>query len=276
MKFAPSPLVLKIYSWIISALALAIFFSENTYGQDRLVLPYTMQDVLAHNDYQKDNPFYNAYKHRVGIIEADLLYHEGKVIVAHDNSELVHEWDLEEMYLKPILKKIEENGSVYPDSVKSMALMLDIKNEPSQIMDWILMIVKRYPALFGNGGDQPRVSLIISGHRPPIESWANLPSSVYIDGRLSDSIPGDLRHKVFMISSSLASVVPGSWSPVRLLPAQIDAVRKAVDSVHKQNIKIRFWGVPDNFYFWKLQSQLKVDIVGSDQLSDLDRHLKNP
>ena len=54
---------------------------------------------------------------------------------------------------------------------------------------------------------------------------------------------------------------------------QVDAIRKTVEDVHRQNLKIRFWGVPDNFRFWKLQYDLDVDIIGCDHLDELAAHI---
>lgn len=253
---------------------MVVFAHGILWSQDTSLLrQYTMQDVLAHNDYQKNPPFTTAYSHSVSILEADLYYEDGTVKVAHDPSELNNALDLEETYLRPLKKCIARYGTPYPEPNHSLALMLDIKNEPQKVMAWIKKLVLTYPHLFGSGGHPVQVPLIISGLRPPQDSWSNLPPAIFIDGRLSDSIPVSLRSKVYMVSSSFSTVVPGSWSRDHLTPTQIASIQKVINEVHQQNLKIRFWGVPDRPYFWKLQSDLGIDIIGSDHLDEFSNYL---
>src|SRR5690606_14107903 len=162
--------------------------------QDRTHLSYTMQEVLAHNDYQKAQPFHHAYDYQVGIMEADLYDDNGVIKVAHDQSEIAENRDLETMYLMELRQKLTEYGRIYKEKSASLALMLDIKNNPDQILEYILGLVQDYPDLLGT--PHPALHLIISGHRPPQEIWSSLPPSVLIDGRLSDQIPEALRPKV--------------------------------------------------------------------------------
>ncbi len=256
--------------------ALLVFAHGILWGQNNVPRNYTMQDVLAHNDYQKSPPFTTAYKYGVGIFEADLILHDGRVKVAHDSSEFHHNWDLEEIYLKPLKRYVIRRGSPYPDPKLKLALMLDIKSHPEKIMTWIRALIGAYPELFGSSDHPVRVPIIISGIRPPINTWADLPASIFIDGRLTDSIPISLRSRVYMVSSSFSSVVPGSWNRGQpLSSSQIAAIRAAVDQVHQQGLKIRFWGVPDQPYFWKLQGDLGVDIIGSDHLAELARYISD-
>ncbi len=251
-----------------------IAFVAVSCNPDNPPLQYTMQEVLAHNDYQKPEPFYHAYSHQVGVIEADLYFDEGRVKVAHDPSELEKDMDLESLYLIPLKEKIREHGRVYPDENLSLALMLDIKNETAKVMARVLELVEKYPELFGSDRKDPLVPLVISGARPDQASWASLPAPILIDGRLTDDIPDSLKSRIFMVSSSFSSVVPGSFDQSGLTDEQLNAVKDVVDSIHRQNLKIRFWGVPDHIDFWKLQDQLEVDIIGSDHLDELAKHIR--
>lgn len=262
--------------WVRDDLILAVLFPLLlvSCSQNNQHLNYTMQDVLAHNDYQKSKPFHNAYSHQVSVMEADLYYDNGQVKVAHDLSELEKDMNLEIMYLIPLREKVRQHASAYPDKKLSLALMLDIKNESEKVMAWILEMVENYPDLFGTDTEKHAIPLIISGARPPQDSWATLPSSVLIDGRLTDNIPERLRPKIYMVSTSFSSVIPDFRDQKGLANNQIKAVRELVDSVHGQNLKIRLWGVPDNIDFWKLQDQLEVDIIGCDHLDELAKHIR--
>src|SRR5690606_28145839 len=72
-------------------LTLVFAYTHSLSAQD---IPMTMQAVLAHNDYQKPDPFHHACEHRVGVMEADLYYDEGRIIVAHVPSEPEFKKDL--------------------------------------------------------------------------------------------------------------------------------------------------------------------------------------
>ncbi len=252
-----------------------LVFQNVLQGQDSSGLNFTMQDVLAHNDYQKDEPFHHAYQHRVGIMEADLYYDQNQVWVAHDPSELGFKRKLETLYLQPLREKIARFGKPYPEENHSLVLMLDIKNESDRIMSWIISLLDEYPDIFGEENrTPPHVYLVISGDRPTPDTWASLPASIKIDGRLTDQIPRELRDRIHMVSSSFQSVIPGHFDrKTGLSNDQMVAIQKTIRSVHDQNLKIRFWGVPDEYSYWKLQDEWGIDIVGCDHLDELASHL---
>ncbi len=244
-------------------------------GQDSSLMNLTMQEVLAHNDYQKSDPFQNAYAHRVGIMEADLMLHQDKILVAHDQTEISRGLDLEQLYLIPLREKVKKYGRAYPEDGKSLAIMLDLKNESDKIVTWIIHeIIPKYPELFGMNDSDPIIYLIISGDRPPQTSWMLLPRCIKIDGRLTDDIPVSSRERIHMVSASFTSVISGHLHPDgRLNVEQRQALRKAIDMVHQQNLKIRLWGVPDVFPYWKLLHDIGVDILGCDNLDTLAIYL---
>lgn len=239
-------------------------------GQNTVSHPF-FQSVLAHNDYQKSQPFYNAYSYGVAVIEVDLFYHNGKVLVAHDDSETKHNASFKKMYLKPLKKIMRAQKGTYPNTSNRLALMFDIKNHREEIMTWIMKLVNDYPRIFGPpDGIENLVSIIISGQRPEISSWADLPSAILLDGRLSDQIPALLRHKVYMVSSSYSAI--GNWDGQgECSIEEKQKLTETIQKVHDQNLKIRFWGAKDVPEMWGFLLNSGVDILGVDHLDTFNR-----
>lgn len=261
--------LMRIISFFPILLLLPLCFVSN--GQNPELSP---QSIHSHNDYQKEEPFWNAFNHKVGIIEVDLYYHEGKVVVAHDPSELEKPISFEEKYLKPLKHLMKENnGYPYPDTALDLAVMFDIKNERNAVMDWILDVYEENPDVFDT---RKPVKIVISGNRPEPDSWLYLPENVYIDGRLTDPIyaseQASLRDKVFIVSSSYRVI--GNWNGIgECPPGEQEKIRKIVGRVHSAGLKLRFWGNRDTEAFWDILLENGVDIIGTDDVERLVDYL---
>ena len=97
-----------IFSLLLGALVLATSAQE-----------YTSSSIFAHNDYVHPIPFFSSYVEEVGFIEADIFLQQKNLMVAHTISEIEQDRTLEELYLKPLQKKILYNrGFVYADHEK--------------------------------------------------------------------------------------------------------------------------------------------------------------
>ncbi|GAA5225292.1 PI-PLC domain-containing protein [Membranihabitans marinus] len=242
-------------------------------GQNPVPHPF-LQSILAHNDYQKSQPFLNAYAHGVGVIEVDLFYHDGEVLVAHDAAETVHNASFKKLYLKPLKKIMRARSGPYPNTSNRLALMFDIKNHREEIMGFIISLYNDNPHIFGPiEGQENLIPIIISGLRPNISTWGDLPPGIMIDGRLSDDIPPVLRHKVYMVSSSYSAV--GNWDGKGECPDEEKAKLAAtIQKVHDENLKIRFWGAKDVPEMWDLLMNYEVDILGVDHLDDFKQWLE--
>ncbi|MDQ3291805.1 MAG: alkaline phosphatase, partial [Bacteroidota bacterium] len=91
-------------------------------------ISYTSAQVHAHNDYQQPLPFYNAIKHQVGSIEADVFLVNDELYVAHEAEEINPERTLDALYLKPLETLIKENkGFPYPDPKAKLQFLIDLK-----------------------------------------------------------------------------------------------------------------------------------------------------
>src|SRR5690349_8119132 len=105
---------------------LFFFLLQTTKAQTQ----YTSAQVHAHNDYVQPIPFYNAYTHQVGSIEADVFLDREELYVAHEAQEISPDRTLDALYLKPLQVQIRRNkGSAYPDSKAILQILIDLKTD---------------------------------------------------------------------------------------------------------------------------------------------------
>src|SRR5687768_2385124 len=94
---------------------LLIFIAASAFAQK------TLPGIHAHNDYLNTRPFYDAYHHGVGSIEADVFLQRSALLVAHTRQELDAARTLEALYLTPLSNMLRQHhGMVYPDAGKRL------------------------------------------------------------------------------------------------------------------------------------------------------------
>ena len=74
---------------------------------------YTPANAHSHNDYEKPSPFWEAYEQHFGSIEADIFLKDGKLIVAHDEQQVLANRSLDSLYLQPIYKSLQKITVIY-------------------------------------------------------------------------------------------------------------------------------------------------------------------
>jgi alkaline phosphatase len=228
--------------------------------------PYALphpQRLHAHNDYARELPFWNAWAAGCGSIEADLYWHQGRVYVAHDPSDLSLGYQLDSLYLDPIRSVLQrQQGRIYQNSNYQLHLLIDIKNARDTILDYLVQTAERYPDIFLNSSG---VDLVLSGARPEPKDWPGLPDYILIDGRPGDRLSPQQMEKVAMVSASFNAVA--SWNGKgQLTPDRQQILEEIVARAHKQGKPFRFWGTPDTPSSWQLLIKNRVDIIGTDEV----------
>ena len=108
---------------------------------------YTAANAHSHNDYHQQNPFFKAYQEQFGSIEADIHLRSGRLLVGHDSADLTDKRTLENMYLAPLAKFIEENnGFAYKDPGSKLQLLIDIKTDSIATLNALTDLLRKYPA----------------------------------------------------------------------------------------------------------------------------------
>src|SRR5579872_6344367 len=68
--------------------ALTLSLTVRPIQSDAQPLHYTVANTHSHNDYEQPTPFWMAWQHQFGSIEADIWLVGGKVLIGHDTEEI--------------------------------------------------------------------------------------------------------------------------------------------------------------------------------------------
>ncbi|RAW00016.1 PI-PLC domain-containing protein [Pseudochryseolinea flava] len=243
----------------------ACILSVVCYGQK----VYTSYSVLSHNDYEQAVPFSNAYEHRVGFIEADVFLEAGTLVVAHSHDQIDIQKTLTAMYLDPLAEKTAVNNkSAYPDHEKVLTLMIDLKSEGVSTLTTLVNILKNYPSLTSC----KTLKIVISGNVPSMALWNTFPDYIYFDGRPYHSYSKDNLQRIAFISDDFKRYT--SWRGIGE-PNKEDVlkIKEVLSKCNQQMKPFRFWGVPDTVKAWSFLTDMRVDIIGTDHVTQLVDHL---
>lgn len=237
---------------------------------------YTTSNAHSHNDYEQKFPFWEAYDHGFGSIEADifLVRDNDELLVAHSSEELaIKKISLDSSYLIPIINCIKKNkGYPYPDTAKKLQILIDIKTVAAATLEKLVKTINKYPELTHN----PLVQFTISGNRPGSDSFKLYPPYIMFDGELSKSYSQEALKKIVLMSASLKDHT--LWNGEGTIPL-IDQkkLEYEIKRIHDLKKPIRFWEAPDNINAWHTLMGLKVDYINTDSISSLSKFLnKSP
>ena len=232
---------------------------------------YTSANIFAHNDYVQPDPFHRAYGHGAGYIEADIFLQGSDLLVAHSTEEINKDKTLEKLYLEPLQKKIIQNkGTAYPNPTQTLMLMIDLKSEGVATMKALVEKLKNYPQLLSC----KTLNITISGNMPDTSLWKNYPDFIYFDGRPGIVYTKDQLDRIIMISTSFGSY--SKWDGKNKLPkVEEDKVKILIEDAHAKGKKMRFWATPDIENAWKVLTDLKMDMIVTDNVPGLAAFIKN-
>lgn len=231
---------------------------------------YNTSNAHSHNDYEQSSPFRLAYGQQFGSIEADVFLQDDKLMVAHHRNQITEGKTLEALYLDPLNKSIEKNnGFVYSDKNLTLQLLVDLKTKAVPTLNKLIEILKRYPALTA----ATSLKIVISGNRPPAESFKNYPAYIYFDGELNATYPEDALPKIEMLSDNFKKY--SLWNGMGNLPeADRNIVVTAIKKGHDLKKKVRFWNAPDIINAWYEYMNLGVDYINTDHIDAMGNFLR--
>ncbi|MRI01247.1 alkaline phosphatase [Kriegella sp. EG-1] len=230
---------------------LVLFLSNFSYGQQENSIR-----IHSHNDYLQNVPFWKAVAAGATSIEADVFFVDDKLLVAHDKSEINASRSLEEMYLNPLVKSLNETIL----EKQSFQLLVDIKSEAYLTLDAIVATLRKYPDLISN----QNLSIVISGNRPKVEDYVNYPEFIHFDYQSLDAISDtSILNKIALVSLSFKKF--SFWNGKgRLTAEDLIKVSTAIDKAHALGKPFRFWATPDSKTAWKTMENLGVDFINTD------------
>ena len=231
---------------------------------------FTTSRIFAHNDYAGSNPFHRAYGLQVGYIEVDVFLVRNALMVAHEASEIQPDRTLEDLYLRPLSKHVEENsGFAFKDRERHLTLMIDLKTAGVPTLNAIVRCLKNYPELLSC----PTLQIMISGNVPDPQLWEDFPLFIYFDGRPGIEYTKEQLKRVSMISTNFRNHI--RWNGEGRLPDDARAtMSQLMATAHSQGKKFRFWATPDCENAWAELMSADVDVIVTDKVPALAEFLK--
>jgi len=230
----------------------------------------------AHNDYWHDRPLFDALDRGFCSVEADVFLVDGELLVGHAKSELDPKKTLAALYLDPLQNRVQANrGSVFP-GVDRIFLLVDVKSDAEETYRALHELLRRYKGMLtsveGEVVDPGAVTVVVSGNRAEATIRAQRTRSVGIDGRPADLDRAEPEHVMPWISENWNNQF--HWKGDGPMPAdQREKLRSYVAKAHQHGRLVRFWATPENEAVWQELLAADVDLIGTDQLAQLQQFL---
>jgi len=219
----------------------------------------------AHNDYEHENPLFDALEHGFTSVEADVYLVDGELLVGHDPEDLEPGRTLQKLYLDPLLARAAaHHGRIYPDRRSPVQLLIDIKNTGAAT----------YTGRVTNGA----VTAVISGDRPRDLMAAQTVRYAFYDGRLSDLGGPAPASFIPLISDNWTTIF--AWTGSGPMPAaERTRLQDIVSTAHQNGQRFRFWATPDTpgpqrDAVWRELIAAGVDHLNTDDLAGLESFLR--
>lgn len=216
------------------------------------------QELLlhAHNDYLQKFPLETALKYKANSIEVDVAWFQGEIKVSHFNFALKNKANLEDLYLKKMLKNKDKLGSI-------LFLMIDIKSGGEEILVELNSMISNYDEIFTSRteNDKSKIRVIISG----AANRQKLVENNALNFLFADGNAGDLKAK---LDSELMPLISANYFSLSKTE-RISLIEKA----HQQGKKVRFWNTKDSFKTWEKLKKLGVDFIGVDDIEKFSKFI---
>lgn len=215
----------------------------------------------AHNDYEHERPFFEAFQLGFGSIEVDVYAVNGQLLVGHERNQLSLNRNLKDLYIDPIIRVLKANkeGNFHQ-------LLIDSKTSADSTLPLIIAALKPHAEIIQKKGFR----IVISGNRPKPSQYIESPAWITFDGRSDERFP---TNKVVLESESMLKF--GFWGGQGPIPAALkEKLKNYVDQVHANGRKVRLWATPDSLLGYQALLDIGVDYIGTDKLSLLADYLK--
>jgi hypothetical protein len=230
----------------------------------------------AHNDYEHTRPLLDALDHGFCSVEADVHLVDGRLLVAHDRSQVKPERTLPALYLDPLRERVRRNGGhVYPAGPE-FTLLVELKSDWRTSYPVLRELLKQYAGMlttFRAGAVQTNaIRVIITGHRAREMFAGEAIRYAAMDGDLADLDSGQPADLIPWISSYWGQSF--KWRGTGTIPEADKLKLKAiVAKAHQQGRRVRFWGAPDQPKFWAEMLANGVDLINTDDLDGAQKFL---
>jgi len=227
----------------------------------------------AHNDYHHARPLWDALQHGFCSVEADIYLVDGKLLVAHDRSEIQSDRTLQSMYLEPLAQQVKRNGGrVFFRDGPEFSLLIDIKSDGPSTFRALHRTLAHYADILTTVTDgverRGAVSVIISGNRPQELISAQEPRYASIDGRLSDLESELPAHLLPWISDRWGAHFRWNGDD-EMSASEKRKLTLIVERAHAKGRRVRLWATPEKESVWQELRAAGVDLINTDDLAGL-------
>lgn len=243
---------------MMKKLLLLLMISSSVWGQSLLTKAH------AHNDYEHERPFYEAFSLGFGSIEVDVYAVNGQLLVAHDVKDLKASRTFQNLYLDPLVQVLSAGkaGNYHQ-------LLIDSKTSADSTMPLLLKAIEPYKDLLLKNNFR----IVISGNRPAVSDYVKFPNWITFDGRSNEEVPSFLASHVVLESEAFYKF--GIWNGTTPMSPTLRAKLKSyIDKVHASGRKVRLWATPEGLMAYQTFLDLGLDYIGTDQLGALAAYLK--
>ena len=223
--------------------------------------------IHSHNDYLQTVPFWGAYANDAKSIEADVLLRNDTLYVAHEAKSIKKNKTLKNLYIHPIQQLFEEKSI----EAKPFYLLIDIKTDAVPTLKKVTEELKSIQE-FLYPKHPEGIKIVISGNRPPENTWANYPDFISFDWQSLEKPKST--QKIGMVSYDFSEITPWNGKG-RLTFSDEDKLKNTIQQMKSINKPIRFWANPDTKSGWRVMKEMKVDFIGTDNPFKLNQYLKD-
>jgi len=249
------------------AINLVVFLNfSNVQAQDLFILP----NGHSHNDYTREKPLYDALKYGFPSIEADVFLFENRMVVTHDDKQLNEKPTLEELYLNPLRKIINENGgTVFKNDSTQLILMVDLKSGKVDAYNGLKKIFSNYLDLiewYDHGEVKWGAIKILLTGEPPIDRIENEDIRYfYVDGAIGQ---WSMDYPINLMPRASANYRDYfKWyGKGAMPPSEVQQLKMLISKAHQSGRKVRFWGCPNTVDVWEKLLGEGVDWINVDDL----------
>lgn len=234
----------------------------------------------AHNDYVHKRPLFEALENGFTSIEIDVFLHNNQLVVSHIGVGLNSKKTIEELYLNPISKVIEQNGgTVYKGYNTPVIFMIDFKTNSTATYLKLKKVLKNYESIITVYHKDSivrfrPVQILISGRSPIAELMQEDTAFATVDGDLF-AISNSTYDKV-ITRYSTAWERYFTWKGNGEMPfEQKQQLDFLIDKAHAKNKNIRFYHIPDKPNCWRVLLNAGVDWINTNRLSAFRKYFVN-
>lgn len=229
----------------------------------------------SHNDYERTQPFWEAYNEHFDSIEADVYCIDGTLYVSHDRKDIEPERTFETLYLEPVLKVFGSNGDrPWAGSEQKLQLLIDIKEMTEPTLDALTELLDAHRDVFDPAANPYAVRVVMTGNIPKPEDFANYPDYIFFDGNLDLEYTDDQLQRIALFSAPFYkySFWRGHGKGSRKGWEKVSA---AVAHAHARGKPIRFWGAPESESVYRTFYSRGIDYMNSDRPAECALFYRN-